>query len=79
MSFHEPYSIILAIPTQYIGFKTDSSVIKNYLERNSDKSLTIKIGNEEHTYKGYTMNEIKQIEELFSKSGRDFPDENGSH
>ena len=24
MSFHEPYSIILAIPTQHIGFKTDS-------------------------------------------------------
>ena len=55
------------------------SLIKNYLERNSNKSLTIKIGSEEHTYKGYSMNEIKEIEELFSTSGRDLPDENGSH
>ena len=72
--------IIVAIVAAAPGIITTiASVIKNYLERNSDKSLTIKIGNEEHTYKGYTMNEIKQIEELFSKSGRDFPDENGSH
>ena len=55
------------------------ALIKNYLERNSNKSLTIKIGSEEHTYKGYSMNEIKEIEELFSTSGRDLPDENGSH
>lgn len=72
--------IIVAIVAAAPGIITTiASVIKNYFERNSNKSLTIKIGSEEHTYKGYSMNEIKEIEELFSTSGRDLPDENGSH
>ena len=72
--------IIVAIVAAAPGIITTiASVIKNYLERNSNKSLTIIIGSEEHTYKGYSMNEIKEIEELFSTSGRDLPDENGSH
>ena len=71
--------IIVAIVAAAPGIITTiASVIKNYLERNSNKSLTIKIS-EEHTYKGYSMNDIKEIEELFSTSGRDLPDENGSH
>ena len=72
--------VIVAIVAAAPGIITTiASVIKNYFERNSNKSLTIKIGSEEHTYKGYSMNEIKEIEELFSTSGRDLPDENGSH
>lgn len=68
--------IIVAIVAAAPGIITTiASVIKDYLERNTNKSLTIKIGDEEHTYKGYSMKEIQEIEELFSKNGRNSSDE----
>lgn len=68
--------IIVAIVAAAPGIITTiASVIKDYLERNNNKSLTIKIGDEEHTYKGYSMKEIQEIEELFSKNGRNSSDE----
>lgn len=43
-----------------------ANIIKDYRQKNIGKTFTIKIENEEHTYTGYSIEEIKEIEELFS-------------
>lgn len=72
--------IIIAIVAAAPGIITTiAGVIKNYLERNDSKSFTVKIGNEEHTYKGYSMEEIQKIEELFSKNGKNITNDSDTH
>lgn len=50
-----------------------ASVIKNYIDKNKSKSFSIKIGDEEMSFSGYS---IKEIDEILLKYSSQTSDEN---
>lgn len=64
--------IIVAIVAATPGIVTTiASIIQNYIKQNDGKSVTIENNKGKRSYTGYSIEEIKELEEFIMEGGRE--------
>lgn len=64
--------IIVAIVASASGIVTTiANIIQNYVKRNDGKTVTIKNSKGKRSYSGYSIEEIKELEEFIMSAGKE--------